>query len=121
MPAAIQGRELPLWLFGGLLAAGDYANYRWRIDPDPGGYKPAWNDRALYPKEFVHGITGFGLGALADLAGVPTKYRVPGICLAAYGYELSQGFVNRLDLISGCSGAAAEAMWHAMWNRWRGD
>ncbi len=89
-----------------LVVAALYANYRFRIDLDVGGYSPRLSHQAAYPKAFVHFVGGFALMAAGLLLQLQPDIAWLGVVvLAAAGWEFVQGFFNWMDFAAGVIGA----------------
>lgn len=84
----------------------------WRLDRDPGGYRPALGNHASYPKFYVHGVSGFAFSlGLIVLSGLPWQAALA-ISVLAVLWEISAGFVNSLDILAGTLGAwTAYLLW----------
>jgi hypothetical protein len=91
-----------------LLSAADFSNAWLHIDRDPGGYVDTWNTQ----DKLAHAAMGAVLSMSAIDAGVHAPWAVAFTCAGAAGFELSQGYVSRKDIIAGCAGAAVGAGVH---------
>ena len=89
----------------GILATADLGNAWLHIDRDPGGYLDVWNTQ----DKLAHGAMGAVLSMAAIDAGVRPPWAVALTCAGAAGFEWSQGYASRKDLIAGCAGAALGA------------
>jgi hypothetical protein len=89
----------------GVLATADLGNAWLRIDRDPGGYSDVWNTQ----DKLAHAAMGALLAESAIEAGVRPPWAVALTCAGAVGFEFSQGYVSRKDIIAGCGGAAVGA------------
>ena len=77
----------------------------WRLDRDPGGYRPALGNHASYPKFYVHGVSGFAFSlGLAVLSGMAWQ-SAAAITILAGLWEVSAGFINPLDILASALGA----------------
>jgi len=91
-----------------LLASADLSNAWLHIDRDPGGYVDVWNTQ----DKLAHAAMGAVLSMSAMDAGVRAPWAVASTCAGAAGFEWSQGYVSRKDIIAGCAGAAVGAGVH---------
>ena len=91
-----------------LLATADLGNAWLHVDRDPGGYMDTWNTQ----DKLAHGAMGALLSMSAIDAGVRPAWAVALTCAGAAGFEWSQGYASRKDLIAGCAGAAVGAGIH---------
>lgn len=79
------------------------ANRAFHWDSDRGGYTPRISDKATFPKEYVHFVTGLAISGLLLLLGAPWWVLfIPAV--STYGWEWSQGYINRLDILFGILG-----------------
>ena len=88
-----------------LLATADLGNAWLHIDRDRGGYLDVWNTQ----DKLAHAAMGAVLSMSAIDAGVRPPWAVALTCAGAAGFEWSQGYASRKDLIAGCAGAAVGA------------
>jgi len=88
-----------------LLATADLGNAWLHIDRDRGGYIDVWNTQ----DKLAHAAMGAVLSMTAIDAGVRAPWAVALTCAGAAGFEWSQGYASRKDLIAGCAGAAIGA------------
>jgi len=95
---------IALVLFALLCALVVAANAKYHFDPDIGGYKPEWKNKAAYPKAFVHAVVAFAI--VLALPHVPINPLHGSIILAIFlvPWELGQGFINWKDIIAGLVG-----------------
>ena len=92
----------------GLLTTADLSNAWLHFDQDHGGYVDTWNTQ----DKLAHAAMGALLAETAIDAGVRPPWAVALTCAGAAGFEWSQGYASRKDLIAGCAGAAAGAGVH---------
>jgi hypothetical protein len=86
-----------------------------RFDPDLGGYKPAWNNKATYPKMWVHGVTAYMLMDMLLHLGTVWYAATVLMLIAILAYEWSQRFTNEYDIIAGLIGSAIALILHRPW------
>jgi len=98
-PAALRTRSTRT--YGWWLAAGLATNVVARLDRDPGGYRDTW----FTVDKWQHLNAGMLLTDGALIMRVPPRRAVLLTCLAATGYELTQGYVSRKDIAVGCGGS----------------
>lgn len=91
------------WTYGGAVTAGVVANRFLHVDTDHGGYTDLWSTR----DKLAHAAVGFALSTTAMEMGVRPRIAVLLTCLGATGFEFSQGYVSRKDIVMGCGGAVA--------------
>ena len=100
-------------LYVGACAGVLAANAVFKFDRDPGGYPDIW-----YPqKQAVHGLIALIITQLAIGISVAPWLAVVITVLAGYGWERTQGFVNKHDLYADALGAGAGAAL-SFWLRW---
>jgi hypothetical protein len=90
-------------------------NRTMRFDPDLGGYKPSWKNKATYPKMFVHGVTAYWLMDMMLHVGT---YWIAAAVLMLIGillYEWSQRFFNKYDVLAGIIGSTMAILLHRPW------
>jgi len=105
----VEGRSLAANItYASLLATADLSNAWLHIDRDPGGYADVWNTQ----DKLAHAAMGAVLSMSAIDAGVRAPWAVAFTCAGAAGFEWSQGYVSRKDIIAGCAGAAVGAGVH---------
>lgn len=76
------------------------SNKIWKFDPDIGGYTPSLRDKALYPKFYVHSVSGSLLAFALIHFGISILISLPMIFGFGLLYEWSQGFINYLDIVA---------------------
>lgn len=98
------------------VAGGLAANYRIKLDKDPGGYTDAWTTSSMFPDKGVHGLAAFALTSVGVDLGVRPWTSAMTICAAGIAFEYTQGYVSRYDIGADCIGASGAALWRS----WRG-
>ena len=106
----------PRMMFYGGLVAGLAANYRMKLDQDPGGYTDRWTTSSMFPDKGVHGLAAFTLTTLGVDLGVKPWKSAMAVCAAGIAFEYTQGYVSRYDIGADCIGASGAALWRS----WRG-
>lgn len=81
-------------------------NKKYQIDPSVGETKPKITDKAQYPKFYVHFVTALASFLAMHMLGVPIVWGVILLGTGIFGYEWSQGFWNKLDIVAGFAGIA---------------
>ena len=89
------------------------ANYRMKIDKDPGGYTDAWTTSSMFPDKGVHGLAAFALTSVGVDLGVRPWTSAMTICAAGIAFEYTQGYVSRYDIGADCIGASGAALWRS--------
>jgi hypothetical protein len=89
------------------------ANYRMKLDQDPGGYTDAWTTSSMFPDKGVHGLAAFALTSVGVDLGVRPWTSAMTICAAGVAFEYTQGYVSRYDIGADCIGASGAALWRS--------
>lgn len=92
------------WIFIALAIIVCLINKKWKFDPDAGEYTPSIKDKAQYPKFYVHSVSACLITIGMMLFGVNHPLALGLIAGFGVMYELSQGFVNWLDIVADITG-----------------
>ena len=98
-------------LFYGALLTGAALSFNYRVDPDEGGYEDKWNTLANFPDKGVHALAAFALTGVGVDLGARPWVAAASVCAAGAAFELSQGYVSKIDIAADCVGAAGAALW----------
>lgn len=89
------------------------ANYRMKLDTDPGGYSDGWTTSSMFPDKGVHGLAAFALTSVGVDLGVRPWTSAMTTCAAGIAFEYTQGYVSRYDIGADCIGASGAALWRS--------
>jgi len=98
-------------IFYGALLAGAALSFQYSVDPDEGGYEDGWSTAAAFPDKAVHALAGWALTGVGIDLGARPWVAAASVCAAGAAFELSQGYVSRIDIAADCVGAAGAALW----------
>lgn len=104
-------------IFYGALIAGAALSFHYSVDPDEGGYEDGWNTAAAFPDKAVHALAAWALTTVGTDLGVRPWISAASVCAAGTAFELSQGYVSKLDIAADCAGAAGAALWRTWRDR----
>lgn len=107
-------------VFAAIIVGLVLANRKLGFDRSIGETGPKWVDKALYPKAFVHGVTAFAAMAIMLMFGVWPLVAAALLLAGIAGWEWSQGYWNRLDIVAGIVGMLfALTLFHfRFWTLW---
>lgn len=109
--ASVEEKRTTSRVFYGALLAGTALSFRYSVDPDEGGYEDSWDTAASFPDKAVHALAAWALTTVGVDLGARPWVAAASVCAAGTAFELSQGYVSKIDIAADCAGAAGAALW----------